>query len=95
MVSFESEQDRSQIRFMAIALIQEGMGQLDAETEDALSRFESDDMDWREYTIFRLNGHPLPVDFIRLAIRKRWKTCGHEDGPGFTTQILKEWHLLD
>ena len=95
MVVFESEQDRSQIRFMAIALIQEGMGQLDPETENALSRFESDGMDWRAYTILRLNGQPLPVDFIRLAIRHRWKSCGHEDGPRFTTKILKEWHLLD
>lgn len=94
-VAFESEQDRSQIRFMAIALIQDGIGQLDPETEAALARFESDGMEWREYVIFRLNGMPLPVDFIRLAIRNRWNTCGHDDRASFTSQILGEWHLLD
>ncbi len=82
------------IRLMAIALIQDGIGQLDATTETTLDRLLIDGSSWREYMIRQLNGFDLPADFVKLAILKKWQEFESQDTQAFTEAILDEWGLL-
>ena len=93
---FVNERDRLNVRMMAVALIQDAIGKLHAETESDLARFEEAGMGWREWVITRINGKSLPVDFINLAIFKKWSQWDEpEDIEGFSRFILEEWGLLE
>lgn len=81
-------------QLMAISLIQEGMDRLDEETEKEMSAWSFGGRGWREYVIFKLNGFDLPVDFITMAVRKKWADEPEQDVERFTRRILWEWGVL-
>ncbi len=84
----------TQLRLMAIALIQEGTGDLAPEFEEEFAHFERNGLPWREYTINQINGQTLPAEFILAAIHKKWKDSRHKNKELFTRQILSEWGFL-
>lgn len=84
----------TQFRLMVIALIQDGMGLLDEQTEQLFAGFEQEGRNWREHVIYRLNGFDLPAEFIILAIRKKWEDFPTRDVEVFTKHILAEWNIL-
>ncbi|CAM2067554.1 hypothetical protein SCOR_19385 [Sulfidibacter corallicola] len=83
-----------QFKLMVIALIQDGMGLLDEETEAMFVNFQEEGRGWREHVIYKLNGFDLPPDFVVLAIRKKWQDFGSRNVEVFTKQILAEWNML-
>ncbi|MCB1051008.1 MAG: hypothetical protein H6510_01725 [Acidobacteria bacterium] len=92
---FVNERDRLNVRMMAVALIQDAIGKLHEETASDLARFEEAGLGWREWVITRINGQTLPVEFIKLAIYKKWSQWDPADVEGFSRQILEEWGMLE
>lgn len=85
--------DSPQFRLMAIALIQDGIGILDWNTEQEFANFEHEGRDWRNFVIYRLNGFDLPATMITMAIQKKWQDS-EKNVELFTKRILEEWKLL-
>ena len=85
---------QDQLRLMAIALIQEGIGDLNSETKSELEALAVDEKTWQEQVIEHVNGRVISVPFVLAAIAKKWEASPHKNRELFTRQILADCGLL-